>query len=75
MRFIESYPSSARIGAMVDKRPLTIEILALGPEGPIVRDRVIGGTFIVEEAKRIGGALAFPDRNFCWTWWVSNFEL
>ena len=42
---------------MVDKRPLTIEILALGPEGPIVRDRVIGGTFFVDEAKRIGERL------------------
>jgi hypothetical protein len=36
---------------MVDKRPLTIEILALGPEGPIVHDRVIGGTTVFDEAK------------------------
>jgi hypothetical protein len=42
---------------MVDKRPLTIEILALVPEGPIVRDRVIGGTPFLDEAKRIGECL------------------
>jgi chemotaxis receptor (MCP) glutamine deamidase CheD len=42
---------------MVDKRPLTTEILALGPEGPIVRDRVIGGTTVLDEAKRIGERL------------------
>jgi hypothetical protein len=42
---------------MVDKRPLTIEILALGPEGPIVHDRVIGGTTVLDEAKRIGERL------------------
>jgi hypothetical protein len=42
---------------MVDKRPLTIEILALGSEGPIVRDRVIGGTAFLDEAKQIGERL------------------
>jgi protein O-GlcNAc transferase len=42
---------------MVEKRPLTIEILALGPEGPIVHDRVIGGTTVLDEAKRIGERL------------------
>ena len=42
---------------MVDKRPLTIEILALGPQGPIVHDRVIGGTAVLDEAIRIGERL------------------
>jgi hypothetical protein len=39
------------------ERPLTIEILALGPGNTQVVDRVTGATMFVEEAKRIGQRL------------------
>ena len=42
---------------MANERRLTIEILALGPGGPFVVDRVIGGTAYLDEAKRIGERL------------------
>jgi len=42
---------------MVSERPLTIEILALGSGAPSVIDRVTGGTFYFDEAKRIGERL------------------
>jgi hypothetical protein len=52
---------SVRTGALpagaYSEQPLTIEILALGPGGTHVVDRVIGATLFVEEAKRIGQRL------------------
>ena len=39
---------------MANEPPLTIEILALGPGGTLVIDRVTGGTNYFDEAKRIG---------------------
>ena len=42
------------LGFMANERPLTIEILALGPGGPLVVDRVTRGTNYFDEAKRIG---------------------
>jgi hypothetical protein len=43
---------------MLDKKPLTIEVLGLGNgTHPVVLDRVIGGTIYLDEAKRIGHRL------------------
>jgi hypothetical protein len=42
---------------MTNERPLTIEILALVPGGPLIVDRVTGGTIYFDEAKRIGERL------------------
>jgi hypothetical protein len=39
---------------MAEQLPLTIEIVDLAPEGPVVIDRVLGATPYLEEAKRIG---------------------
>jgi hypothetical protein len=39
---------------MTDKLPFTIEILEFEDGRPVVRDRVIGGSVYLEEAKRIG---------------------
>jgi len=38
---------------MAEKWFLTIEIVDLAAEGTVVIDRVLGGTFDLEEAKRI----------------------
>jgi len=42
---------------MVSERPLTIEIFSPRVRGPLVIDRVTGGTFYFDEAKRIGERL------------------
>jgi hypothetical protein len=39
---------------MIDKQPLTIEILGLDHDHSIIVDRVIAGSVGLEEAKRIG---------------------
>jgi len=62
-------------GFMANERPLTIEILALGPGGPLVVDRVTGGTNYFDEAKRIGEHLLSRTELDAGYWGVSNFEL
>jgi hypothetical protein len=42
---------------MSQDQPLTIEILGLGPGGPVIVDRVRGGSAYLDEAKRIGERL------------------
>jgi hypothetical protein len=39
---------------MMDRLPLTIEIVGFEDGRPVVLDRVIGGSVYLEEAKRIG---------------------
>ena len=53
---------------MIDKQPLTIEILGLDHDHSIVVDRVIAGSVGLEEAKRIGRyllALADAEQHPC----------
>jgi hypothetical protein len=42
---------------MAQGQLLTIEILGLGPAGPAVVDRVVGGSAYLDEAKLIGERL------------------
>ncbi len=42
---------------MIERNPLTIEILGMKDGTPVALDRVVGGSIYLDEAKRIGQRL------------------